>query len=93
MIETELPCINGLKAWFPVAHVYIEPDAIKMSDGNLLPEDDARLIAASPVMLRALKAARNHLEEMRKDPKWHLIGDCPVLRQVCHAILTAENSP
>ncbi len=61
--------------------------AFLASDGNL---GTARLIAAAPDLLAALKAAEGHLEEMRQDKKWHPIEHCPVLDQVRRAIEAAE---
>jgi hypothetical protein len=52
-------------------------------------EMNARLIAAAPDMLEALRAAEGHLEEMRQDRKWHPIEHCPVLDQVRRAIAKA----
>lgn len=57
-IESELPCMNGLRAWFTVAIVHAHDDAERlMSEGAVADaEDDARLIAAAPTLLEALKA-------------------------------------
>lgn len=53
-------------------------------------EANARLIAAAPELLDALHDAEGHLEEMRKDHKWHPVEHCPVLDKVRRAIAKAE---
>lgn len=40
-----------------------------------------------------LKMAEGHLEEMRKDEKWHPIGDCPILNTVRSALSDATREP
>ena len=53
---------------------------------------NATLFLHAREVLAALKAAAAHLEEMRKDPRWHPIGDCPVLNQVRAALAKASPS-
>jgi hypothetical protein len=68
-IEAELPCVNGLSAWFTIATVHETEDAERlMSDGAKADaEDDARLIAAAPTMKADID------EFMRRlGPRWFL---------------------
>jgi len=53
-------------------------------------EADMALIAAAPLMYEALLAADGHLQETLTDPKWHPVGDCPVLRAVQNALAVAR---
>lgn len=55
IVEAELPCINGLSAWFPVTSAYLDAAAEGYTDGRLNPEADARLIATAPDLLSALE--------------------------------------
>lgn len=52
---------------------------------------NARLIAAAPDLLDALKLAEGHLEEMRQDARWHPVAHCPVLDRVRRVIAQAED--
>lgn len=62
LVEVNLPCINGLAAWFSLAHVFIPDEAeIGYTDGahnESAAEANARLIAAAPDLLEALLAVR-----------------------------------
>jgi hypothetical protein len=60
-IEAELPCINGLRAWFTVAIVHQSDEAEKgMSDGLKADAiNDAEIIAAVPAMYEALRKIAN----------------------------------
>jgi DNA repair exonuclease SbcCD ATPase subunit len=49
-----------------------------------------RLSALNAELVAALENAEGHLEEMRKDAKWHPIGDCPVLNKVRAALAKAK---
>ena len=51
---------------------------------------DARLIAAAPDLLAALKTAEGHLSEELGYKELHPIGHCPVLDVVRAAIAKAE---
>lgn len=70
-IETELPCINGLSAWFTIATVHAVDDAERlMSDGvRADANDDARLIAAAPDYAAAVEQMLAH-EESGGDGWW-----------------------
>lgn len=48
-IQAELPCINGLRAWFTLAYVYERDDEERLFTEGAIgsAEDDARLFAAS----------------------------------------------
>lgn len=59
-------------------------------DGTDEAKANARLIAAAPDLLDALKLAEGHLEEMRQDARWHPVSHCPVLDRVRQVIAQAE---
>jgi hypothetical protein len=65
IVETEVPCINGLTAWFEVAHVD-DPDEAEMgySDGAIGSADDraAYIAAANPQVVLALLGRVEALE-------------------------------
>lgn len=58
-IQTELPCINGLSAWCTLASCFLPDEAeVGYTDGALSAESaeaNARLIAAAPDLLAALR--------------------------------------
>lgn len=70
-VETELPCINGLRCWFTITRCDFDLAADGYTDGAVSPEDDARAIALLPELIAVAKAAA----ELRKMPR---TGDASV---------------
>jgi hypothetical protein len=60
-----------------------------------LKDADALLIASAPELLKACKAAVEHLEEELRNPRYshlHPVGECPVLDLIRAAIAKAEGA-
>ena len=55
VVQSNLPCINGLSAWVTVANVGAPHESDQMFGGRDH-EADARLMAAAPELLEALQA-------------------------------------
>ena len=66
LVEVNLPCINGVAAWFALAHVFIPDEAeVGYTDGahsEEAAEANARLIADAPTLLAENRRLREALE-------------------------------
>lgn len=74
VIKAELPCMNGLRAWFTIAYVYERDDEERLMTEGLIGEAgiDARLIAAAPdlasVAPHALAAIQSYIAFIKSIP-------------------------
>lgn len=86
--------MSTLGPWAVSAHSTRLPSVVSADGQSVIAErvfnGNARLIAASPQLLEACKAAADHLREERKNKTTHPIGQCPVLDVVLAAIAKAQ---